>query len=132
MLVRGGMENKFGAVVCEDRFQARSVAHRGNLYGKVKLSAIFAYKLLLNIVCVVFVDIEDNKLFGLAFCYLTAKLAADRAAAARYENGFAGLEIKFLLTVYGKRLSEKQVFDLKFTNYALLVALAVHRVILHG
>ena len=65
--MRRRMENKLRAIVCEYSFKAFSVAHGSYFHSKVKLVAVFTYKLLLNIVCVVFVNIKDNKLLGLAF-----------------------------------------------------------------
>ena len=47
---------------------------------------IFAFELLLDFIRVIFVNIKNNQLFGVMRSNLTAKLAADRTAAARYKH----------------------------------------------
>jgi hypothetical protein len=105
--------------MCENSLKPIPVAHRGDFNGKVERSAVFAQKLLLNFICVIFITIENNERFRLAFCYLAAKLAAYRASAARNEHCFTEVKIKLFFSVYRKRLSEKQVLCLNFAERAL-------------
>ena len=76
-------------------------------------------KLLLKIVGVVFINIENNKLFWITSCYLTAQLTSDRASAARNQNDLAGIERLGLSIRNAQSIAEKEILNLNLAYNAL-------------
>ena len=89
VLVCGSVENHVRSVQTEHTVKSRNVTHRSYFNYDIQLVLIKTDKLLLDGVGVIFINIEDNKSFWLAFCYLTAQLASNRSASARYKYGLA-------------------------------------------
>jgi hypothetical protein len=87
VLVRGGVDNELGAQAAHKSRKVLLVAHGRDVYLKVKAVSVGAYQLLLYFIRVVFVNINYYQLLGVEACDLTAKLRANRAAAARDHNG---------------------------------------------
>lgn len=50
---------------------------------------MFPLQLLLDLICIIFIDIEDHQMPDPVFCQLGTDLAADGSAASGYENGFS-------------------------------------------
>ena len=85
MLMRGCVEYDFGSVCGKFSIKTLFIPYRADFNRKIQLFPVFADKLLLNIVGIVLVYVKNNKLYGGTYCYLSAKLASDRASAARYK-----------------------------------------------
>ena len=62
---------------------------------------MFAFEFLFDVVCVVLVNIENNKFFGVVRSNLAAKLASYRAASARNEYHFVFYVTDDCVDVYG-------------------------------
>lgn len=85
--MRRRMIHYIRAVFFKDRIHTLAVAHRADKRYHIKLR-VGAFKLVLNIVSIIFVNIKNNKLFGRMLCNLAAQLAAYGSAAARNKNRF--------------------------------------------
>ena len=83
--MRGGIKDDRGLVFFKEIFDLTLIANASDKSKQVQCG-IFAAKLLLDLVCVVFVNIEDDQLSRTLGGDLTAKLASDRSAAARDED----------------------------------------------
>ena len=90
--MRGCVEYDIRLIALEDVLDPRSVTYGADLDAQVERSGVFSQQLLLNIVCVVLVDIKYNELTRLKRGYLSAQLAADRASASGHEYRFAGIK----------------------------------------
>ncbi|CDC74991.1 unknown [Candidatus Colimorpha enterica] len=128
------MKDYLRTVERKDRLHPANVAHRGYLDGKVKRASVFQDKLLLDIVCVVFVDIDDDQLFRRAGGYLPAELAADGAAAGDHD-GLSAVKCSRFAVGNADRLAEEQILYL-YLAYDLLPAArgsvnVVHREIVY-
>ena len=86
MLVRRGVKDDLGPILGKDTVDLGGIPHTGDEGDKVKLRELTA-QLLLNIVGVVLIDIENDEAARAVRGDLTAKLRADRAAAARHKDG---------------------------------------------
>ncbi len=84
----GGVVNLVGLEFFEDFFEARVVTDGADDDLKVEVG-VFAEEFLLDVVGVVFVDVENNQQFRVGFGNLATEFGADRATPTRDENGFA-------------------------------------------
>ena len=112
VLVRRRVKDHLRTVLTEDGFDLVVVAHRGDECHKIERIAVFEPQLLLDVIGVVFVNIDDNDLLGVVFGDLAHQLAADGAAAAGDHADLAADKCGDLLTVKLDGLSAEQVFDL--------------------
>ena len=65
-----------------------AVADGADQYLQVQVR-ITGLQFLLNVICVIFINIEDHQKLRLMTCDLTAELASDGTAAACYQDPFA-------------------------------------------
>ena len=73
-------------------------------------------QLLLDVVGVVLIDVENNELRGMMRRYLPTKLAADRSAASRDEDGFI-LDVAYdLLDIDVHLFPAEQILYLHFAE----------------
>ena len=124
--MRGGMEYNIRPVGAEYTVQPLSVAHRANDNSQIQLVAVLAQKLLLDIVCIILINIQNNELFGLAFGNLPAQLAANRAAPAGHQHHPIPVKLQRFPVGDGERLAEQQILNLKFPHDTVLFAAVVH------
>ena len=85
VFVRRRVEDDLRPVLCKDVLYLAAVAHAADEHQQVEPRHI-VQKFLLDVVGVVLVDVEDDELFGSMGRDLTAELAADGAAPARYKH----------------------------------------------
>ena len=100
MLVCRRMKYDIRSIFGKNAVQSCPVTHGSYLNREIKRLSVFADKLLLNIVCVVFIDIEDNQFFRLQLRYLASYLTAYGASASRYKHGFSGIDIRYMCFFY--------------------------------
>ena len=110
VLVRRRVENELRAIIGKHLLQAAAVAHGAYERHEVEPRVTLA-QLELNVVGVIFVNVEYNKRFGAVRGDLAAQLAAYRAAPAGHEDSFARNEVENLIHVYLYRLAPQQVFN---------------------
>ena len=72
---------------------------------------VFGEKLLLDVIGVVFIDVEDDEMLRVMGRDLPAELRADGAAAARDEDDLAGELVEDFIHVDFDGLPSEQVFD---------------------
>lgn len=85
VLVCRRIEHDLRPVLCKDVLHFAAVTNAADEDKQIEARYI-AQQFLLNIVCVVLVDIEDDELFGFMGRDLTAELAPDGAASARHQH----------------------------------------------
>ena len=85
VLMRRRIEYDLRPVLCKDVLHFAAVTNAADEDKQIEARYI-AQQFLLNIVCVVLVDIEDDELFGFMGRDLTAELAPDGAASARHQH----------------------------------------------
>ena len=113
--MRRRMENDLRAVSAEHVVDLAGVSHAGDQDKKIEIGVV-AEKFLLNVVRVVFVNIENDKLFRSVGGDLPAKFAADRSAAARHENDFVFDVAHDLVEIDGNLFSAEKVADIDFSE----------------
>ena len=113
MLVGCRMEYQIRAVLAQHEVQSRRIAHRTDQNFQIQFR-MAAEQLHLNIIGVIFVDIEDNQLLGVGFGNLAAKFAANRAAATGDHDHLTGNIMENFIQVDGYRLSAQQVNGVYF------------------
>ena len=126
MLVGGGVEDDLRAVELHQLPHLLAVAHRGNLNFQVELAAVLHLQLLLQVVGVVFIDVDHHQLFGVALGNLAAQFRTDRAAAAGDHDHLAAQKIEHFLIVKDDALAAEQIVDLDVAHILAEVA-ALHR-----
>ena len=104
----------------EDPCHALSVRYRHNLNTKVQLAAIGHLQLLLDVVGAVFIDIQDNELFGLHLGYLSAELGTYGAATSCNEDGLIPVVGGCLFVYHCLLGSEEKLLDLKLLKLRLI------------
>ena len=122
--MRRRVQNDIGLDSRKNLVQTGFVAHRAYVNFKQKRRAVLAYKLLLNIVGVVFIDIENRYFLRGELCYLTAKLRADRTAAARNKDGFSGVIFFGQGVVEGYAFTGQQIFNGQCAKLAFISLLS--------
>ena len=115
MLVRSRVINDLRLYFRKDLFKAHSVAHRANQRLNIKLG-MSRFELIQNIVCVVFVNIKNDQLFRIVLCKLTAKLASDRSATARYEYDLVLNIIHYAVKIDLDRIATEKVLYIDLSN----------------
>ena len=118
MLMRGSMQHDIRLMPCKDAVERRLIANGDNLHLDIQRNAVGNAKLLLDIIGAVFIHIEDDELFRLHLGNLPAQLAADRTAAAGNQHGLAAVIRQRTLIGKLKRLTEKQLLDIKLAQAA--------------
>ena len=103
--------NDIRLVFFKNVIDTSAVTNRADKRHKIEFTAIFTFKLLLYFISIVFINVKYDKLFRLMTCYLSAKLASDRATATCYQNGLTLKVLEYLVHVYSDRLSSKQILD---------------------
>ena len=88
MLVGGGVEHHFGAVVSEELAHPLPIPDGGNFYRQVQPPAVFVQQFLLDVVGVVFIDVHNDQPAGAVLDNLAAEFGADGTAAAGDHDGF--------------------------------------------
>ena len=115
VLVRRRMANEVRAVLGKHVHHALPVAHGADQHDQIQLR-MRALQLHLNIICIVFVNIKNDELLRVLRRSLTAKLAADAAAAARDEHDLI-LDIPGdLVQIDPHRVAAQQVFNIDLTD----------------
>ena len=76
MLVRRRVEYDLRPVFAQHNIQTRRIAHRTDQNDKVQ-RRIFPLELHLDVICIVFINIKNQKLLRVALRNLPAQLAAD-------------------------------------------------------
>ena len=112
MLVGRRMEHDVRAIHLKQAVNFFLISHGGDLHPQVQPIAPYTPQLLLDIISIVLVNIQNDELLGLIFGDLTAKLAADGAAASGHKNGLTLQEIRQDRRVQLDRLSAEQIFHL--------------------
>ena len=127
MLVGRRMEHDVRAIHLKQAVNFFLISHGGDLHPQVQPIAPYTPQLLLDIISIVFVNIQNDELLGLIFGDLTAKLAADGTAAG-HQNGLTLQEIRQDRRVQLDRLSAKQIFHLHILHRRH-AHLAVHQLV---
>ena len=117
VLVGGGVEHQLRSVLGHDVVQTAHVPHGADEHLQIQLRMGVA-QLHLDIVGVVFVDIEDDQLFGVAFGDLAAQLAADGTTAAGDHHHLAGDIPADLLQIHLNRVTAQQILQLHVPELA--------------
>lgn len=110
MFMCGGVVHDVGFIGFKDLIYAAAVADRADEDSKVQIRELIL-KLKADSVGIIFVDIEDYKLFGIMGSDLAAKLAADRAASAGDEDRFTFDEGIDLLHIDADGVTAEEVLD---------------------
>ncbi len=110
MLMGCRMVDDVRAVGGKDLIKPAAVTHGADEGDKVEVRVLLP-EFQLDVIGVIFIDIKDDELAGIMGCDLTADLAADRAAAARDEDGFAIEEGKDFVHVDFDGLTAQKVFN---------------------
>ena len=103
--------NDIRLVFFKNVIDTSAITNRADKRHKIEFTAIFTFKLLLYFISIVFINVKYDKLFRLMTCYLSAKLASDRATATCYQYGLTLKVLEYLVHVYSDRLSSKQILD---------------------
>ena len=101
------------AISLEDAIDALFISHRSDEHRKIQFR-VLAKQLLLDIISIIFVDIQDNQLFRMVCRNLPAQFAADGAAASGDEDDFTTDMIQHFFGIDPDRFSAQQVFDIHF------------------
>ena len=104
----------------EDPCHALSVRYGHNLNTKVQLAAIGHLQLLLDVVGAVFIDIQDNELFGIHLGYLSAELGTYGATTSCNEDGLIPVVGGCLFVYHCLLGSEEKLLDLKLLKLRLI------------
>ena len=86
------------------------------LNGKIDAIPVLTQKLLLNVICPIFVYIKNDDTLGCKGCYLTAKLASDASTATCDEHGLVFVKIGYLGVYHIKRGTEEKLLDVEFSE----------------
>ena len=79
---------------------------------------VFGKKFLLDVICVVFIYVEDNKMLRIVCCNLSAELRTNGTATACDENDFTGELVEDFVHVDFDGGASEQVFDFDLLNGA--------------
>ena len=110
VLVRRRVIDDLRVIGLEHLEHPAAVTYRTDQYHEVQI-AVPVPELLLDVVCAVFVDVEENQLLRLVRGNLPAELAADRSAAAGNQDRLAVNERKDLAEIFADRIAAQKVFD---------------------
>ena len=112
MLMGGGMIDQIGSVLGKEVFQSIPVSYGANEHGETQVGVIPA-QFLLDVIGVVFVDVEDDELLRVLARDLTAELAADGAPVTRTVLPPTYLPIPVRSTCTGSRSSKSSISTLR-------------------
>ena len=76
MLVCCRMIDDLRMVLLENTVDTILITYRADLYYQVKLWML-SYQFLLNIICIILINVEDDQLLWSVFCNLSAQLTSD-------------------------------------------------------
>ena len=111
MLVSGGVEDDIRPIVVEQLINSARIADGANENGKVQAFMVFGKQFLLNVIGVVFIDVENNEMLGVMGRNLPAEFCTDGATAACDKNDLAGELVEDFVHVDFDGLAAEQVFD---------------------
>lgn len=72
---------------------------------------VYAQKLLLNVIGIIFIDIKNDQLGRAERSQLATELAADAAAASRYQNHLAAYMPADAVQIHLHRIPAKKIFN---------------------
>ena len=116
MLVCGCMEYDFWMVSFENLVHTEIVSDTCDEGHKVQRTSIFHDQFLLDIVGVVFVDIDNDNLFRIVLCYLSNKFTSDATATTGHHANFLFDICTNVLVVELDGVTTKQVFNFNVAN----------------
>ena len=102
--------NHIRTVGFEHLIDSSAVPDRTDQHFQIQLG-VFIPQFQANGMGIIFINIENDQLLGIVLGDLSAKLAADRSAAARYQNDLALNEAVNLIHIYLDRLTTQQVLN---------------------
>ena len=105
-----GVIDDLWAIFLKDLEHAAAVADRADQRDQIQIGMCF-FQLILDVIGIVLIDIEDDKLFGIVIGDLPAEFRADGAAAAGDQDDLAADEVEDLLHLRLDGLTPQQVLD---------------------
>ncbi len=111
MLVRRRMVDNVRLIHGKNIVNTLRVTHRRNQYLQGEVWIVMN-QFLLDTVCIVLININNNQLLRPVRCNLTAQLASDGAAAARDKNHLPRYIVHDGAEIYAYRLPPQQVVDI--------------------
>ena len=91
VFVRGCIDNDLWMISLKYFFKCFSVGDRTYFNLQIQTVSICYLQFLLNIICSVFIDIQNNDLFRIHFCQLSAEFWANGTAATCDQNNFSSI-----------------------------------------
>ena len=85
MLMRCRVEDDIRPVCLDHTVYTSRVSYGTDQSDQIK-TGILSFQLLLNSICIIFINIKDNQFFRSGTRDLTAQLASDGAASSGYHN----------------------------------------------
>ena len=117
MLMRSCMIDNIRMILCHNAVHTVRISNRCNQYDKIKIW-ILMFQLLLNLICIIFIDIYNDQLLRLVPCNLPAKLTSNRAATTCYENYLIFYIIQNRIKINFNRISSQQILYIDITKFA--------------
>ena len=111
-----GTQRRSGVTVTAFNLAAWLTA-RGAEVAYIEVNTNRHLQLLLNVICIIFIDIKDDQMTDLMFCQLGTDLTADGSAASGYQNRFSFDIAKDLIQIDFDGISAQQIFDLNVTQF---------------
>ena len=127
VLVCRSMEHHRGVIGIKNLVQTLFIPDRTDQHRDRDIAAVLLLQFHQQLVGAVFIDIKDQQLAGLEAHDLTAQLAADGAAAARYQHRFAGKVAGDFVGIQRDLLAGEEVGGVQFTEHLLLGRTAAHQ-----
>ena len=116
MLVSRRMEDQLRMIFFKDDVQSVEVSYRANNKAHVFVGVV-VLELLLEVVCCVFVDVQDHEHFRVLLDDLSAEFGTDGAATAGDKNHLVFDVRSDFVDVVLDLVSAQKVFDLDFTQF---------------
>ena len=127
MLMRSCMIDNIRSVFCKNTVDFSTVSHRTNQNNQIQIR-VFMLQFLLDIVCIIFIDIKNDQSLYSICCNLTAQLTSDASASSSDKDNFI-IHISFYgLCLDIDRFSAKQVFNLHIAKL-LNADIPIHKLI---
>ena len=127
VLVRRSMEHHRGVVGIKYLVQTLFIPDRADKHRDRDIAAVLLLQFHQQLVGAVFIDIKDEQLAGLEAHDLTAQLAADGTAAARYQHRFAGKVAGNFVGIQRDLLAGEEVGGVQLAEHLLLGRTAAHQ-----
>ena len=127
VLVCRRMEHHRGVVSIKYFVQALFIPDGADEHRDRDIAAVLLLQFHQQLVGAVFVDIKNQQLAGLEAHDLTAQLAADGAAAARYQHRFAGKIAGNFVGIQRNLLAGEEVGGVQLAEHLLLRRTAAHQ-----